>query len=76
VNQVPSRAIYRSKKWEEYVGMTNIRAIPCGVPVVATRSGVIPECVPDVAAVLVPERDPEAPAEAIVQILSNESLRR
>lgn len=56
--------------------MTNIRAMACGVPVVSTRSGAIPECVPDAAAVLVPERDPEALAEAIVQLLCNESLRR
>lgn len=56
--------------------MTNIRAMPCGAPVVATRSGVIPECVPDAEAVLVPERDPEALAEAVVQLLSNEGLRR
>jgi colanic acid/amylovoran biosynthesis glycosyltransferase len=61
---------------EEYAGMTNIRAMACGVPVVSTRSGAIPECVPDAAAVLVPERDPEALAEAIVQLLCNESLRR
>ena len=57
--------------------MTNIQAMACGIPVISTRSGAIPEYVPDgVAGVLVPERDPEALAEAILQLLSDESLRR
>lgn len=65
-----------TKKWEEYVGMTNIQAMACGVPVVSTRSGAIPEYVPEAAGVLVPERDPEALAEAIIRLLCDESLRR
>jgi glycosyltransferase involved in cell wall biosynthesis len=65
-----------TRKWEEYVGVTNIQAMASGVPVVSTRSGAIPEYVPQSAGILVPERDPKALAEAILQLLPDESLRR
>ena len=66
-----------TRKWEEQVGMTNIQAMACGVPVVSTRSGAIPEYVPDgVAGILVPERDPAALAEAINRLLADEHLRQ
>lgn len=64
-------------KWEEQVGMANIQAMACGVPVVSTRSGAIPEYVPDgLAGILVAERHPESLAEAILRLLSDEALRR
>ena len=56
--------------------MTHIPAMACWVPVVSPRSGLAPQCVPDAAAVLEPGRDSELLAEAIVQILSNQSRRR
>ncbi len=31
-----------TRKWEEQVGMANLQAMACGVPVVSTRSGAIP----------------------------------
>lgn len=66
-----------TRRWEEQVGMTNIQAMACGVPVVSTRSGAIPEYVPDgVAGILVPERQPQALAEAVVRLLCDEDLRR
>ncbi len=66
-----------TRKWEEQVGMTNIQAMACGVPVVSTRSGAIPEYVPDgVAGILVPERNPPALAEAINRLLADANLRR
>lgn len=66
-----------TRKWEEYVGVVNIQAMACGVPVVSTHSGAIPEYVPDgVAGILVPERDPQALAGAILRLLSDEGLRR
>ena len=65
-----------TRKWEEQVGMSSIQAMACGVPVVSTRSGAIPEYVPDgVAGLLVPERDSGALAEAVVRILSDQGLR-
>ena len=63
-------------KWEEQVGMTNIQAMACGVPVVSTRSGAIPEYVPDgEAGLLVPERDPQALADAMLTLLNDPNLR-
>jgi len=65
-----------TRRWEEYVGMTNIQAMACGVPVVSTFSGAIPEYVPDgEAGLLVPERDPQALAEAIQRLLADNELR-
>ncbi|MEM2126282.1 MAG: glycosyltransferase family 4 protein [Candidatus Methanosuratincola sp.] len=66
-----------TQKWEEQVGMTNIQAMACGVPVVSTRSGAIPEYVPDgIAGILVPERNPQALADAILFLLTDAELRR
>ena len=70
----PSRT---TRKWEEYVGMTNLQAMASGLPVVSTRNGAIPEYLPETAGVLVPERDPQALAAAIVRLLSDpETCRR
>ena len=56
--------------------MTNIQAMACGVPVVSTRSGAIPEYVPDgEAGLLVPERDPQVLADALLTLLSDPALR-
>lgn len=65
-----------NRKWEEYVGMTNIQAMACGVPVVTTRSGAIPEYVPEDAGILVPERDPTALGQAFLQLLKDPALRQ
>lgn len=64
-----------TRKWEEQVGMVAIQAMACGVPVVATSSGAIPEYVPDgMAGLLVPENDPEALARALIRILQDRHL--
>jgi len=64
------------KRWEEQVGMTNLQAMACGVPVVTTRSGAIPEYVNDKVGILVPERDAEALAQAMRKLLDNDKLRK
>jgi glycosyltransferase involved in cell wall biosynthesis len=64
------------KRWEEQVGMTNLQAMACGVPVVTTRSGAIPEYVNDKVGILVPERDAEAWAQAMLKLLDNDKLRK
>lgn len=62
-------------KWAEQVGMSSIQAMACGVPVVATTSGSIPEYIPDnVAGVLVKENDVGALADAVLKLLSDNSL--
>ena len=64
-------------RWEEQVGMTNIQAMACGLPVVSTLSGAIPEYVPDgVAGILTPEHDPAALAQALIRLLTDSDLRR
>lgn len=62
-------------KWEEQVGMTNLLALSCGVPVITTRSGAIPEYVTSDVGILVPERDSEAIAEAMRKLLSDDKYR-
>lgn len=65
-----------TRKWEEQVGMANIQAMACGLPVVSTACGAIPEYVPDgVAGILVPERNAPALANAILRVLTDEPLR-
>lgn len=56
--------------------MTNIQALACGVPVVTTRSGAIPEYVPDSAGILVSEGSPDELAHAIGDVLADPSRRR
>jgi glycosyltransferase involved in cell wall biosynthesis len=50
-----------------------VEAVLAGVPVVASDVGGIPEMVPRRAGVLLPARDPEAWAETITDLLTNES---
>lgn len=61
--------------WEEQFGMVLAESMACGKAVVTTRCGAIPEVVGD-AAVLVPPYEPEALAEAIVQLASDTGRRQ
>jgi glycosyltransferase involved in cell wall biosynthesis len=64
-----------TRKWEEQVGMVAIQAMACGVPLVASRSGAIPEYVPDgEAGLLVPENDSGALAAALLHVLQDRGL--
>jgi glycosyltransferase involved in cell wall biosynthesis len=70
----PSRT---TRRWAEQVGMSAIQAMACGIPVVSTSSGSIPEFIDDgVSGLLVPEGDPPALAEALVSILINRERMR
>ena len=65
-----------TRSWAEQVGMVNIQSIACGVPVVTTNSGSIPEFIEDgTAGIIVPERDPAALAEAMARLLTDGELR-
>jgi glycosyltransferase involved in cell wall biosynthesis len=69
----PSRT---TRRWAEQVGMSAIQAMACGVPVVSTNSGSIPEFVEDgVTGLLVAESDPPALARAVGRLLTNEKER-
>jgi glycosyltransferase involved in cell wall biosynthesis len=63
------------KRWEEQIGMTNLQALSCGVPVITTLSGGIPEYVTPEVGILVPEKDSQAIAQAMRKLLTDEKLR-
>jgi len=63
------------KRWEEQVGMTNLQALACGVPVITTQSGAIPEYVNDKVGILVPEKDAKSLALAMRKLLDDSVLR-
>ncbi len=60
--------------WTELFGRVLIEAMACGLPIVASRSGGIPEVVGD-AALLVPPGDARALAGAIACLCSDAALR-
>jgi L-malate glycosyltransferase len=61
----------------EGLGTSLLDAMACAKPVVATTAGGIPEVVADgVTGILVPPRDAQAMANAIVRLLKDEPLRR
>jgi len=60
----------------EGLGTSLLDAMACGKPVVATRTGGIPEVVKDgETGLLVPPRDHDAMAAAVVQLLQDRALR-
>jgi glycosyltransferase involved in cell wall biosynthesis len=60
----------------EGLGTSLLDAMACSRPIVATRAGGIPEVVDDgVTGVLVPPRDHQAMAEAIVALLEDRARR-
>jgi spore coat protein SA len=61
--------------FEEPFGMVNVEAMACGLPVVATEVGGIPEVFNEGGALLVPPCHPEKLADALVQVLLNSDLR-
>lgn len=61
---------YVSSSWSEGLGTSVLEALACETPVVAAEAGGIPEMVrPGETGHLVPNRDPEALAEAIIDVL-------
>ena len=61
----------------EGFGLPAAEAMACGVPVVATDTGALPEVVGrDGCCLLVPPKDPQALADAIKRLIGDEQLRR
>ncbi len=62
--------------WSEQVGTVILQSLACGTPVVATRSGSIPEYLPEDCGLLVPEHQPEELAKAVRRLMTDDGLRR
>ena len=60
--------------WQEQFGRILAEAMACGIPVVGSNSGAIPEVIAD-AGIIVPENDPAALAGAIEQLAQSAELR-
>jgi D-inositol-3-phosphate glycosyltransferase len=61
----------------ESFGLVALEALACGVPVVATAVGGLPEIVVDgETGILVPPRDPESLAKALLALLTDEQRRQ
>ncbi len=63
-----------SPRWKEQFGHVLIEAMACGIPVIGSDSGAIPEVVGD-AGIIVPEGDAQALARAIHRLRSSEEER-
>jgi len=61
--------------FEEPFGMVNVEAMACGLPVVASAVGGIPEVFREGGALLVPSSNPEKLANALDHVLRNRDLR-
>lgn len=69
---LPSRT---TPTWEEQYGMALVEAMACGLPIVTTDSGAIPEVVGD-AGIKLPEFDTTGMSQAIFDIISNDIRRK
>ena len=69
---LPSRT---TPTWKEQFGRVLPEAMGCGVPVIGSDSGAIPEVIGD-AGLIYPEGDGKAMAAAIVQLSDDAALRR
>lgn len=65
-----------SKLWVQQLSMTAWQAMACGLPVVTTDTGQMREFTPEDTGFLVPERDPDALAEALIDLVNDESKRQ
>ena len=71
-----SEAVILPSLYEGF-GLPAAEAMACGTPVVATRTGALPEVIgDDGAGILVPPRDPQELARAILRVLGNEEERK
>ena len=60
-------------QWKEQYGRIIAEAMACGVPVVGSDSGAIPEVIGD-AGLVVSENDPMALADALSRLMSDQKL--
>ena len=60
--------------YHEGYGMALAEALACGLPVISTTAGAIPETVPPAAGVLVPPGDPQALSAALRHVMTKPEL--
>lgn len=63
-----------SSDWQEHLGFVLLEAMACGLPIVATHGGAIPEVVGE-AGLLVPPADPHGLAGALGRLHADPELR-
>lgn len=69
---LPSRT---TATWAEQLGRVLLEAMACGVPVIVSSSGSIPEVAGE-EGLIFPEGDSEALAESVAKLLGDDSLRQ
>ena len=73
---IPAFDVFSLSSYSETFPMSVLEAMACGVPVVATKVGGLPEMVTDGReGLLVPPRDPEALADAWFRVASDPAAR-
>lgn len=65
-----------SKLWVQQLSMTAWQAMACGLPVVTTDTGQMCEFTPPGTGFLVPERDADALAESLAELIKDEEKRK
>ncbi|WP_027409265.1 glycosyltransferase [Anoxybacteroides tepidamans] len=76
INEIDIFAVPSTEDSESF-GVAAVEAMACGVPVVVSNVGGLPEVVKkDVTGLIVPKENPNALAQAFRQLLSDESLRK
>jgi glycosyltransferase involved in cell wall biosynthesis len=61
--------------WKEQFGRVIVEAMACGVPVIGSSSGAIPDVIGD-AGLIVPEGDVRALADGLRRLMHDPDLRR
>ncbi len=69
---IPSRTL---PNWKEQFGRVIIEAMACGVPVIGSDSGAIPDVIGD-SGLIFPEDDDEALADRLQMLMQDEALRQ
>lgn len=75
-NLMRAHSVFCVPSYGEPFGMSNLEAMACGVPIVSTRAGGIPDLVTDAGGRLVAPRDSGALAAALIEILRSVELQR
>ncbi|MBY8989915.1 MAG: glycosyltransferase family 4 protein [Candidatus Lokiarchaeota archaeon] len=76
INLLNNAEMFLFPSFFEGFGMPNLEAMACGCPVITSKAFAIPEIVGDSALILKDNSDPTELADKIIQLLSDEVLRK